>query len=97
MIVCSCNVLTKTRVIAAAESLSRRDPARAVTPGRILKELGVKAQCAICFSLIRTMVAEAGVQVTCPEPLASEAQDDEAQDDEAQDDEAQDDEAAAAE
>jgi bacterioferritin-associated ferredoxin len=78
MIVCSCNVLTKARVVAAAESLSRREPTRAVTPGRILKELGVKAQCAICFSLIRTIVAEAGVMVTCPEPLASEAQDDEA-------------------
>jgi len=77
MIVCSCNVLTKARVVAAAKSLSRTDPTRAVTPGRILKELGVKAQCAVCFSLIRRIVAEAGVTVTCPEPLASEAQDDE--------------------
>jgi len=77
MIVCSCNALTKARVIAAAEALIRRNPARAVTPGRILKELGVKAQCAICFSLIRTMIAEAGVMVTCPEPLASEAHDEE--------------------
>jgi len=78
MIVCSCNVLTKIRVVTAAETLIRRDPSRAVTPGRILKELGVKAQCAVCFSLIRTIVADAGVLVTCPEPLASEAQDDEA-------------------
>jgi bacterioferritin-associated ferredoxin len=78
MIVCSCNVLTKVRAIAAAETLYRRDPTRAVTPGRILKELGVKAQCAVCFSLIRSLVAEAGVMVTCPEPLASEAQGDDA-------------------
>ena len=78
MIVCSCNVLTRTRVVAAAEALVRKDPARAVTPGRILKELGVKAQCAVCFGLIRRLVAEAGVAVTCPEPLASEAEDDEA-------------------
>jgi bacterioferritin-associated ferredoxin len=77
MIVCSCNVLTKARVVAAAESLSCRDPMRAVSPGRILKELGVRAQCAVCFSLIRAIVAEAGVQVTCPEPLASEAQEEE--------------------
>jgi bacterioferritin-associated ferredoxin len=76
MIVCSCNVLTKARVIAAAETLSRRDPRRVVTPARILKELGFKAQCAVCFSLIRRLVAEAGVPITCPEPLASEAQDD---------------------
>lgn len=77
MIVCSCNVLTKMRVVAAAEALVRKDPTRAVTPGRILKELGVKAQCAICFGLIRRLVAEAGVAVTCPEPLASEAEDEE--------------------
>lgn len=75
MIVCSCNVLTRTRVVAAAEALARKDPKRAVTPGRILKELGVKAQCAVCFSLILRLVAEAGVAVTCPEPLASEEED----------------------
>lgn len=79
MIVCSCNVLTKARVIAAAETLVRKNPTRVVTPGRILKELGVKAQCAVCFSLIRTIVAEAGVTITCPEPLASEAHDDDAE------------------
>lgn len=77
MIVCSCNVLTKARVVAAAEALIRRDSTRAVTPGRILKELGVRPQCVVCFSLIRKIVAEAGVMVTCPEPLASEAQGDE--------------------
>ncbi len=76
MIVCSCNVLTKTRVIAAAETLGRDNPGRAVTPGRILKELGVKAQCAVCFSLIRTIVASAGVMITCPEPIATDAEDD---------------------
>ena len=78
MIVCSCNVLTKARVVAAAESLFTENPVRAVTPGRILRELGVKAQCAVCFSLIRTIVAEAGVMITCPEPLASGAEEDEA-------------------
>jgi bacterioferritin-associated ferredoxin len=78
MIVCSCNVLTKKRVIAAAERLFMENPGRAVTPGRILRELGVKAQCAICFSLIRTMVAEAGIMITCPEPIATGAEEDEA-------------------
>jgi bacterioferritin-associated ferredoxin len=78
MIVCSCNVLTKARVVAAAEKLFSENPARAVTPGRILRDLGVKAQCAVCFSLIRTIVAEAGVMVTCPEPLAASAEEDEA-------------------
>jgi bacterioferritin-associated ferredoxin len=79
MIVCSCNVLTKARVVAAAEALYRRDPNRAVTPARILKEIGVKPECTVCFSLIRAIVAKAGVMVTCPEPLASEAQDDDNQ------------------
>jgi bacterioferritin-associated ferredoxin len=78
MIVCSCNVLTKKQVVAAAEKLFNENPARAVTPGRILRDLGVKAQCAVCFSLIRTIVAEAGVMVTCPEPLAASAEEDEA-------------------
>ena len=78
MIVCSCNVLTKTRVVAAAERLCNENPARAVTPGRILREIGVKAQCAVCFSLIRTIVAEAGVMITCPEPLATNAEEEEA-------------------
>jgi bacterioferritin-associated ferredoxin len=77
MIICSCNVLTKARVVAAAEKLSREAPTRPITPGRILRELGVKGQCAVCFSLIRTIVAEAGVMVTCPEPLAASAEEDE--------------------
>ena len=74
MIVCSCNVLTKARVIDAAETLVRENPGRAVTPGRILRILGVKGQCTVCFSLIRGIVAEAGVMVTCPEPLATVAE-----------------------
>ncbi len=65
-------------MIAAAEKLAREAPARPITPGRILRELGVKAQCAICFGLIRTMVASAGVMITCPEPLATSAAEDSA-------------------
>jgi bacterioferritin-associated ferredoxin len=79
MIVCSCNVLTKARVVAAAEKLAREAPARPITPGRILREIGVKAQCAVCFSLIRTTVASAGVMVTCPEPIATDAEGDSAE------------------
>jgi bacterioferritin-associated ferredoxin len=75
MIVCSCNVLTKARVIAAADRLLRDDPSRPVTAGRIFRALGVRPGCGTCFSLIRTIVAEAGVTFTCPEPLASEAED----------------------
>jgi bacterioferritin-associated ferredoxin len=77
MIICSCNVLTKARIIAAAEELSRQNPGRAVTPGRILRVLGVKADCTICFKMIRVIIAEAGIMVTCPEPLATVADEDE--------------------
>jgi bacterioferritin-associated ferredoxin len=75
MIVCSCNVGLAGR---RCRKLFDENPARAVTPGRILRDLGVKAQCAVCFSLIRTIVAEAGVMVTCPEPLAASAEENEA-------------------
>ena len=75
MIVCSCNVLTKTRVVDAALELSRDNPARPVTAGRLFRALGARPQCATCFSLIRTIVAQSGVMFTCPEPLASEAED----------------------
>lgn len=79
MIVCSCNVLTKARVVAAAEKLAREAPGKPITPGRVLRELGVKGQCAVCFSLIRTIVAGAGVMITCPEPLATVAEEESAE------------------
>ena len=79
MIVCSCNVLTKARVVEAAEKLARETPGKPITPARILRELRVKGQCVVCFSLIRTIVAGAGVMVTCPEPLATVAEENEAE------------------
>jgi bacterioferritin-associated ferredoxin len=74
MILCSCNVLTEKRVVAAARELARAEPGRAVTPGRIFRALGGRPQCGTCFSLIRQAIADAGVTVTCPEPLATEAE-----------------------
>ena len=73
MIVCSCNVLTKARVIDAAERLARADPGRPVTAGRIFRALDTRPQCGTCLSLIRRIAAEAGAMVSCPEPLASVA------------------------
>jgi bacterioferritin-associated ferredoxin len=75
MIVCSCAVLTKARVLAAAEGLARERPSRPVTAGRVFRALGAKPQCGICHGPIRTIIAEAGLAFTCPEPLASEAED----------------------
>lgn len=78
MILCSCNVLTRKRIVAAAEALVAEDPTRPVTPGRIFKALGGRPQCGTCFPLIREMLADTGILITCPEPLASGAEEEEA-------------------
>jgi len=77
MIVCSCNVLTTKRIVAAAEVLAAADPGRPVTPARIFKMLGGRPQCGTCFGIVRQIVADAGIAVTCPEPLASGAEEEE--------------------
>ena len=74
MIICSCNVLTRARVLATAESLAADDPMRPLTPGRLFRALGARPRCGTCFSVIRTMIADAGLTFTCPEPLASVAE-----------------------
>jgi bacterioferritin-associated ferredoxin len=73
MILCSCNVFTRERIVATARALALAEPGRPVTPARIFKTLGGRPQCGTCFSLIRQVTAEAGIAVTCPEPLASGA------------------------
>ena len=77
MIVCSCNVLTGDRILAAAETLAREDSGRPVTPGRLFRALGARPQCGTCFPTVRRIVADAGIAFTCPEPLASVADEDE--------------------
>lgn len=74
MIVCSCNVLTRARVLAAAQELAAADPSRPITPGRLFKALGARPNCGTCFASIRAIVADAGFRFTCPEPLASAAE-----------------------
>ena len=74
MIICSCNVLTKARIQAAAESLAAEDPFRPITPGRLFRALSARPNCGTCFSTIRSIVAEAGLAFTCPEPLAGVAE-----------------------
>ena len=74
MIVCSCNVLTRARILAAATELARADPGRPVSPGRLFRALGARPQCGTCFASVRKIVAEAGISFTCPEPLASVAE-----------------------
>ena len=75
MIICSCNVLSRARISAVAERLARESPGRPVTPGRCFRELGARPQCGTCFPLVRRIIADAGITFTCPEPLATVADD----------------------
>ena len=74
MIVCSCNVLARRRILAAAQMLATKDPFRPITPGRLFKALGARPNCGTCFTTIRKIIADAGLTFTCPEPLASVAE-----------------------
>jgi len=74
MILCSCNVLTKARILAAAEMLAREDPYRPITPGRLFRALGARPQCGTCFAPVRRVIADAGLVFTCPEPLATDSE-----------------------
>lgn len=75
MIVCSCNILTKRRILDAAEQLALEAPDKPLTPARVYRALGVKAQCTVCFILVRKILADSGLLITCPEPLGSGAED----------------------
>ena len=75
MIICSCNVLSRARIAAAADALAREAPDRPVTPGRCFRALGARPQCGTCFAPVRRIIADAGITFTCPEPLATVADD----------------------
>ncbi len=77
MILCSCNVLTSTSLRAAAQALQDADPSRPVTPGRVFHAVGARPQCGSCIELVRKSLQEWGFPLTCPEPLASIANDQE--------------------
>lgn len=70
MILCSCNILTKANILAAAEALVVADPMRPVTPGRVFRALGVRPNCGSCLDLVRAMLRDFGLPMTCPEPLS---------------------------
>ncbi len=73
MILCSCNVLTRARLEAASEALVAADPERPVTLGRVFLSLAARPQCGGCVDLIRELLRDLGLNVTCPEPLAGAA------------------------
>ncbi len=70
MILCSCNVLTLARLLDTATALLAADPSLPVTPGRVLRRMGVRPRCGTCLTLIRDILRDAGFPITCPEPLA---------------------------
>lgn len=74
MIICSCNVVTKARILAAAAALADENPGQPVTPALIFRRLGARPQCGTCFAMVRRIVADAGIAFTCPEPLATVAE-----------------------
>lgn len=74
MILCSCNVLTQARIEKAALALAAADPGMPVTPGRIFRALGVRPRCGTCFELIRPLLRDLDLPMTCPEPMASAAE-----------------------
>jgi bacterioferritin-associated ferredoxin len=76
MIVCSCNILTKNQILDAAQRLTLEAPGRPLTPARVYRALGVRAQCTVCFILVRKILSDSGLLITCPEPLGSGAEDD---------------------
>jgi bacterioferritin-associated ferredoxin len=71
MILCSCNVLSSASLREAAEALRSADPSRPVTAGRLFLALGARPQCGSCIELVRKSLREWGFPLTCPEPLAS--------------------------
>jgi bacterioferritin-associated ferredoxin len=70
MILCSCNVLSRAALLAAAEKLRSADPSAPVTPGRVFHALGVRPQCGSCVELVRRTLRDGGFPGTCPEPIA---------------------------
>jgi len=74
MILCSCNVLTSTRIREAAATLALAEPGRPVTPARVFRFLGARPRCGTCLELVQKMFREMGLPMTCPEPLASQAE-----------------------
>lgn len=71
MILCSCNILVAAEMRRVAEELQRSAPDRPVTPGRVFQSLGARPQCGGCVELVRRTLLQWGFAQTCPEPLAS--------------------------
>jgi bacterioferritin-associated ferredoxin len=74
MILCSCNVLTQANIEAAAQVLAETFPGRPVTPAGVFKVLGYRPRCGTCFELVRRLLRDMEMPLTCPEPLDAAAE-----------------------
>lgn len=76
MIICSCNILTKARLVAAGRQVAADRPGEPVTAGRAFRELGVRPRCGVCLARVREILAEEGLPITCPEDIVGMAEGD---------------------
>lgn len=76
MIVCSCNVLSDTQILATLHTL---DGERPCSPGRAYRCLGCAPRCGRCIATVRALLAKAHLANcevgcrTCPAQDASPA------------------------
>ncbi len=62
MIVCSCNVLSDTKIRASLNG--ERCPK---TPGALYKCLGCSPNCGRCFSTVQTIIVKALAEISTPD------------------------------
>ena len=76
MIVCSCNVLSDTQILATLQSLDGQHPC---SPGRAYRCLGCAPRCGRCVATVRALLVKAHVANcevgcrTCPAKDVSRA------------------------
>jgi bacterioferritin-associated ferredoxin len=59
MLVCSCNVISKSAVESVIQSLLDEDQWQLITPGRVYHAMKKRGQCCSCFpNIISVIVAE---------------------------------------
>jgi bacterioferritin-associated ferredoxin len=59
LIVCSCNVLSDTQILA---TLRHQDPARPLSPGQAYRCLGCAPRCGRCVATVRALIANARLE-----------------------------------
>lgn len=70
MIICHCNQITDTEIRAAIGWMRAADPDTIITPGKIYRALGKRADCGGCMKLFVTeMRASDGIAVDRSNPV----------------------------